>query len=87
MSELTQLRYDIEEIKQRNRRVENDKAWETSWTRRFGVAIITYVFVVIVFVILELGNPWKSAVIPTLGFLLSTLSLGLLKKLWMKNRS
>ena len=28
------LNKEIEEIKKRNKRVELDKAWETSWTRK-----------------------------------------------------
>lgn len=33
------------EIEERNQRVEYDKAWEVSWTRRVIVAAITYVVV------------------------------------------
>ena len=29
-----ELEQEIEQIKERNKRVELDKAWETSWTRR-----------------------------------------------------
>ena len=37
----------IEQIEQRNKRVEEDKAWETSFTRRLCIAILTYIVVVI----------------------------------------
>ena len=32
----------LAEIESRNARVENDKAWETSWTRKLTIAIMTY---------------------------------------------
>ena len=32
----------IEKIEERNKRVELDKAWETSWVRRIGIMILTY---------------------------------------------
>ena len=40
------LENEIEKIKERNARVEKDKAWETSWTRRICIMILTYVVVV-----------------------------------------
>ena len=38
---------EIKEIKQRNKRVELDKKWETSWTRRICIMILTYIIVLI----------------------------------------
>jgi hypothetical protein len=75
---------EIEIIKERNKRVESDKAWETSWTRRGLVAIITYATVVSFFIVAGLPNAFINAVIPTIGFLLSTLGLGIFKKFWLK---
>lgn len=74
----------LELIEQRNQRVELDKAWETSNTRRLAIAVITYLVVVIFFVTLGFDNPFVNAIVPTLGFLLSTLSLSLIKKYWMQ---
>ena len=39
--ELKDLENEIENIKQRNKRVELDKAWETSWTRKICICILT----------------------------------------------
>ena len=33
---------EIQRIEQRNKRVETDKAWELSWTRRLFITAITY---------------------------------------------
>lgn len=86
MNEIEQIKKEIDEIKERNKRVEKDKAWETSATRRLLVAVLTYAVVVIFFVFAKLPNPFVNAIVPTLGFLLSTLSVSFAKKLWMKRR-
>lgn len=86
VKEKEQIRKDIEEIKERNRRVERDKAWETSWERKILVAVLTYVIVVLFFLFAKLPNPFINAIVPTLGFLLSTLSISFAKKLWIKNK-
>ena len=41
------LEKEIKEIKERNKRVELDKRWETSLTRRLCICLLTYVIVVI----------------------------------------
>ena len=38
---------EIKNIKERNKRVELDKKWETSLTRKVCIAILTYIVVVI----------------------------------------
>ena len=76
---------EIEAIKARNERVETDKAWETSWTRRICIMVLTYVVVVLYsMTIAQISNVWLSSLVPVLGFTLSTLSLGLIRKLWEK---
>ncbi|MFA6445679.1 MAG: hypothetical protein WCW14_00300 [Candidatus Paceibacterota bacterium] len=86
MNELEQIRCDIQEIKDRNTRVEADKAWETSWSRKILIAILTYIVIVIFFYFAELSKPFLSAIVPTLGFVLSTLSIPFFKKLWIRNK-
>ncbi len=76
---------EIEALKARNRRVELDKAWETSPARIVCIALITYLFMVLVFTIIGVKNSWLNALIPTLGFGLSNLSLNWLKRIWVKN--
>ena len=45
--ELKDLEKEIENIKERNKKVELDKSWETSWTRKLCICILTYIVVVI----------------------------------------
>jgi len=85
MSELEQIKFDMATIKERNRRVENDKAWETSLTRKILIAILTYIVIVIFFYFANLPKPFINAIVPTLGFFISTLSVSLVKNFWIKN--
>ena len=75
---------EIELIKERNRRVEIDKAWETSKTRRTVIALMTYFVIVIFLYIIDVANPWLIALVPTIGYVLSTLTLPFFKKTWIK---
>ncbi|MDD4989414.1 MAG: hypothetical protein PHV42_03240 [Candidatus Pacebacteria bacterium] len=84
MDELEQIKKDIQEIKERNARVEMDKAWETSLFRKILIAVLTYVVIVIFFTFANLPKPFVNAIVPTLGFLLSTLSISLFKQFWLK---
>ena len=86
MKEIIHLQKQIDEIKERNSRVEKDKWRETSWARKIAIALLTYIVVVIFFYAAKLPNPWINAIVPTLGFTLSTLSLGVLKKIREKNQ-
>lgn len=84
MASLQQLEEEIEKIKERNKRVETEKAWETSWTRKFMVIILTYTVISIVFIFMGTPEPFKNAVIPSVAFILSTLSGPLIKNFWLK---
>lgn len=84
MPSLQDLQSDIEAIKQRNQRVEADKAWETSWTRRFIILILTYIVIVLFFLFARLPNPFVNAIVPAVAYVLSTLSVPLFKRWWMR---
>ncbi len=81
------LEQEIIQIKERNKRVELDKAWETSWTRKICIMILTYVVVIVYsYVIRNIDNIFLSSLVPVIGFTLSTLSLKLVRKIWEKNK-
>lgn len=74
---------EINKIKERNKRVEMDKKWETSWTRKIVIMILTYIVVIIYsYVIKEYDNIFLSSLVPVIGFTLSTLSLKIVRKIW-----
>jgi len=74
---------EIKKIKERNLRVEADKAWETSRTRKAIIAVLTYLVVVVFLHVINDPNPWFNAAVPTAGFMLSTLSLDIFKRIWL----
>jgi len=78
------IKKEVQQIKERNKKVEADKAWEISLTRKIIIVILTYLVIVIFFFIAELPKPWINAIVPSLAFVLSTLSLPLFKKIWFK---
>ena len=75
---------EIEAIKERNRRVEADKAWETSWTRRFFITTVTYAAAVIWLLLIDDSRPFLKAFVPAAAYALSTLSLNAIKRAWLK---
>ncbi|MBW2993098.1 hypothetical protein KY317_00820 [Candidatus Woesearchaeota archaeon] len=78
------IKKEVSLIKQRNKKVEADKAWETSMARKLVIAAITYFIVVLFLYLIEAPYPWLSAFVPTIGFYLSTLILPPIKKTWIK---
>ena len=78
------MKKEIESIKKRNKRVEIDKAWELSLTRRLIIAIMTYIIIVVFLWSINTPRPWLNAIVPAIGFFLSTLTLPIFKKLWIR---
>ena len=76
----------IQQILERNKRVENDKAWERSLTRRGFIAVITYCTALLFLWLIGNNNPFVNAFVPTGGYVLSTLTLPPLKRMWLQNR-
>lgn len=74
----------IRKIEERNKRVELDKKWETSFTRRISICILTYIVVLLFsYFINKSNNIFLSSLVPVIGFTLSTLSVSLIRKIWL----
>lgn len=73
-------------IEARNKRVEVDKAWETSYFRRALLVVFTYLSIGLYMWVIGVERAWLNAVIPSLGFLLSTLTLSYFKDWWLQDR-
>lgn len=83
--ELKEIEERIAKIEERNKRVELDKKWETSWTRKICIMILTYIIVIIYsYLIRNIDNVFLSSLVPVIGFTLSTLSLSIVRKVWEK---
>ena len=86
MTKIEEIEERVKKIEERNKKVEIDKAWETSLFRRVLITILTYFCIVLFLFIANLPNPLINAIIPSLAFLLSTLTLSFLKNIWVKRR-
>lgn len=60
------------------------KEVEASGERRMLVALLTYITMVIFMKSIQVNQPFLNAIVPTLGFLLSTLTMEKAKRLWEK---
>ncbi len=84
MVTIADLEKEIELIKQRNKKVEADKAWETSWSRKVVIAGVTYVGISFFLWGTNFIEPFKAAIVPSIAFVLSTLSIPFFKNIWLK---
>jgi len=82
--EIDKLKIEIDKIKSRNEAVEADKSWETSFFRRALLIIFTYLAVGLYLAAIKVSNPWLNAIVPAVGFMLSTLTLNFFKRLWLR---
>lgn len=76
----------VANIEKRNVDVTLDKRWEISWFRRLSVGALTYVVIGVFLSMIGVLEPWVTALVPVIGFLLSTLTLGFIKASWIKNK-
>ena len=83
---IKELEKRITEIEKRNKRVEGDKAWETSTLRKILIIVLTYIFAVLYLKIADTTNPFFGAVVPCAGFFLSTQTMSVIKKQWLSKR-
>ena len=78
------LEQRVQKIEERNKSVEADKAWETSWTRRGLLVFFTYIAIGVYLAAIDIERPWLNAIIPAVAFMISTLTMPFFKKLWLK---
>ena len=82
METISELESRIKTIENRNASVELDKAWETSFLRKALLMVFTYISLGLYMYAIGVENPWVNAVVPTIGFFLSTLTLPIFKMYW-----
>ena len=81
---LETLETEVRALKVRNARVEAEKAWETSYTRTFSIAFVTYVVATLVLYSIGVENFFLGALVPAIGYILSTQSLPAIRRWWIK---
>ncbi len=84
MPTIKELEKEIQSIKERNKRVEKDKLWETSWSRKILIAILTYLVIALFLYIVNIPKPFINSIVPTIAFIISTLILPIFKKFWIR---
>ena len=75
---------EINLIKERNKRVEGDKAWETSLVRRILITVFIYLVIGFYLTLIDVVRPWLNAIVPAGAYILSTLILPFFKEFWKK---
>ncbi len=83
---MKQIETRLKVIEDRNKRVENDKAWEVSLTRRLSITLFTYITVLLYLMLIKNEKPFLNASVPSIGFLLSTLLMKNIKKIWQNKK-
>ncbi len=78
------LEQRVEKIEARNVKVEVDKAWEGSLMRKTLIVVFTYGIIGLYLEVIEVAQPWINAIVPTIGFTLSTLTMPFFKKIWIR---
>jgi ABC-type multidrug transport system fused ATPase/permease subunit len=82
---MNNLEKRIKKIETRNVRVELDKKWETSWTRRTLIVVLTFLVVLCYNLLISASNNVVlNSLVPVLGFVLSTFSIDAARKIWEK---
>lgn len=73
----------LQQIEERNAKVEIDKAWETSWARRGLLTLFTYLAISLYLNAIHIDRPWLNAIVPAVGFMISTLTIPFFKRIWV----
>ena len=84
MIKLKNLEKRLKNIEDRNKKVEIEKTWETSFTRRGLLVLFTYLAIGVYLQAVNIEKPWLNAIVPAVAFMLSTLTMPFFKKIWVK---
>lgn len=83
---MSTLEENIASILERNKRVEVEKAWEVSLTRRLFLMLLIYLTATLLLWMTNEPQFLILSLIPALGYLFSTLSLPWVKRWWMNHK-
>lgn len=81
---MERLQAEVEALKQRNFEKDRGKEYEGSYTRIFFLMMITYWTLFAYMYIIETNNPFLDAIVPTVGFNISTWKLPFVKEWWIQ---
>ena len=78
------LEQRVERIEARNAAVEGDKAWEVSNARKILIAVFTFFIIGFYLQAVGVHEAWTHALVGTLGFMVSTLSMPFFRRAWVR---
>ncbi len=84
MKTLPQLEKEVKELQKRNARVDTNKAWETSLTRKLVLSALIYLLALGLFASEYDPHIYTDALLPAVAFLISTLTIQAVKNWWVK---
>lgn len=84
MTTIDEIEHRLSKIESRNQNVTLDKKREWSVERKIAIIIITYLIIGLYLWFIWLDKRYIHAIVPTLGFILSTLSLAFIKNIWIR---
>lgn len=84
MATTEELEKRVDALEARNKRVEFDHDWNTSFTRKLILFIFTYLAIALYFLAITIPKPFLNAFVPAVGFWFSTLTLPVFRKIWEK---
>ncbi len=73
-------------IEARNQRVELDKAWEVSWTRKLVLFCIIFLLTFLFLLLIRDDRALGNALLAAVGIFLSTLTISYLKTWWISRQ-
>lgn len=82
---VSHLEETVERIRLSGKYSNLQKNWENSRIRVITVAVSMYVLTLTFMLILQVQNPIVSALLPTVGYMLSTNSIPLVRRIWVRN--
>ncbi|MES2135029.1 MAG: hypothetical protein V4449_02215 [Patescibacteria group bacterium] len=82
---IEKIEKELSEIRERNVRVEAEKAWERSSLRVVAIAVIIYSVSCFMLFVLKADRIFLAGLLPAIGYFLSMQSLSFIKKAWMQN--
>jgi hypothetical protein len=86
MAQEQTLEERVAKLESRNQRVEADKGWEISWTRRIAIMALTYATVVFYLQFVVHIDPWVNALVPVIAYFISTLTIRFFKQQWIARK-
>ena len=84
LTTIKELETRVKQLEDRNKKIEGNKAWEISFSRKVVLIMFTYLAIGIYMYAVNLPDPWLNAIVPAVAFMLSTLTLPFFRRIWLR---